>query len=241
MPTLGTLVPFADGVFIGHGPASIVFMKLTATMTVLRLRDGSLLLHTPFALTEERRAMVEALGRVSHLYAPNLFHHLHVGEWSKAFPQARVHAPSGLRKKRPDLRIDRAIGNETEPAFEGVIDEVRFSGCRLHETVLLYRPANTLVCADLVQNVGQPQGGWTKFYTKTMGFYDRVALSRVLQWTVFSDREAASNSLREVLALPFDRLIVGHGAPLESGAKEALRSAYAWLDADLAKDADAQG
>jgi hypothetical protein len=208
-------------------------MKLTAAMTVLKLGDGGLLLHSPFALTEERRAMVEALGTVTHLYAPNLFHHLHIGEWSKAFPEARVHAPSALRKKRPDLRIDRVIGSEAEPAFEGLIDEVRFAGCRLHETLLLYRPSKTLVCADLVHNVGRPDGGWTKFYTKTMGFYDRVALSRVIRWTAFSDREAASKSIRELLALPFDRLIVGHGAPLESGAKEALASAYEWLDADF--------
>jgi hypothetical protein len=32
-----------------------------------------------------------------------------------------------------------------------------------------------------------------------------------------------------VLAQPFDRLVVGHGAPLAAGAKEALTAAYAWL------------
>jgi hypothetical protein len=62
-----------------------------------------------------------------------------------------------------------------------------------------------------------------------MGFYDRVAVSRMIRWAAFSDRAAARRSLDELLALPFDRLIVGHGAPLAACAREALAAAYAWL------------
>jgi hypothetical protein len=32
-----------------------------------------------------------------------------------------------------------------------------------------------------------------------------------------------------VLAWDFDRVTVTHGEPLETGGKEALRRAYAWL------------
>ena len=77
-------------------------------MTVIRLRDDKLLLYSPIEMTPERRESVESMGVVAHIYAPNLFHHLRVGEWATAFPAARVHAPAGLEKKRPDLRIDRA-------------------------------------------------------------------------------------------------------------------------------------
>src|SRR5215470_9564532 len=94
-------------------------MRLTSTMTVLRLSDADLLVHSPIELDAERRAQVEALGRVTHLYAPNLFHHLHLGEWIAAFPSARVHAPKDLEKKRPDLRRDRVHGASPEPAFDG--------------------------------------------------------------------------------------------------------------------------
>ncbi len=62
-----------------------------------------------------------------------------------------------------------------------------------------------------------------------MGFYDRVALSRMIRWAAFSDRAAARRSLDEVLAQPFDRLIVGHGAPLAAGGRDALAAAYSWL------------
>ncbi len=226
-----SLTPFAAGVWVDTAPVRIVGTRLTATMTVLRLGDGSLLLHSPIPMTPERRAAVEALGRVAHLYSPNLFHHLSIGEWAAAFPSARVHAPQGLEKKRPDLRIDRTHGAAPEPGFAGVLEEVPIEGFRLAESVLLYRPARTLVVADLVHNVGRPEDAWTKMYTSMMGFYDHVALSRVIRWTGFSDRAAARRSVDAVLALPFDRLVVGHGAPLAEGAREAIAGAYTWLPA----------
>jgi hypothetical protein len=219
---------FAEGVWVDTAPVRILGMQLTATMTVLRLDDGSLLLHSPLAMTPERRAAILALGPVAHLYAPNLYHHLRIGEWAAAFPAARLHAPQGLAKKRPDLRIDRVHGATPEPAFAGVIDELRIDGFRLEESVLVYRPARTLVVADLIHNIGRPQQRWTQLYTRAMGFYDRVALSRMIRWTAFPKRAATRRSLDELLALAFDRIIVGHGAPITVDAREALAAAYTW-------------
>ena len=145
------------------------------------------------------------------------------------FPTARVHAPDGLSRKQPSLRIDRVHGSVPEPAFVGLLDEHHIDGFRLGESVLLYRPARTLVVTDLVQNVGHPEQRWARFYTRAMGFYGRVALSRIIRWTSFSDRAAARRSLDAVLALDFERIIVGHGPPIESGAKAALSGAFSWL------------
>ena len=223
------LTNVADGVWIASAPVGIVGMRLTTTMTVLALGDGSLLLVSPIAATPGLVAAVEELGRVAHLYAPNTFHHMWIGEWAAAFPSARVHAPAGLARKRRDLRIDRVHGSGPEPAFAGVVDEVPIEGFRLEESVLVHRPSGTLVVADLAHNVGRPEGAWAAFYTKSMGFYDRVGLSRVLRWTAFSDRSAARRSVDELLSRPFARMIVGHGAPVARGAREGLASAYAWL------------
>jgi len=87
---------------------------------------------------------------VAHVDAPSLYHDRWAVEWADAFPAARVHAPARLAKKRRDLRVDRVHGDGPEPAFAGVIDELHIDGCRLDETVLFYRPARTLVVADLV-------------------------------------------------------------------------------------------
>ncbi|HEY2743445.1 MAG TPA: hypothetical protein VGL86_02440, partial [Polyangia bacterium] len=165
---------------------------------------------------------VEALGRVAHVYAPSTFHHRWVGE-------ARLHAPAAPAEKRRELRVDRTLGAAPEPAFAGVVDELHVDGFRLDETVLVHRPSRTLVVADLVHHVGRPEGAWTRLYARTMGSYDRVALSRMLRWIAFSDRAAARKSVDAVLAQPFERLVVAHGAPLPAGAHKALAAAYAWL------------
>ena len=64
------LAPVAEGVWVSSVPVRILGTRLTATMAVLRLHDGELLLYSPVAMSAERRAAVEALGRVAHLYAP---------------------------------------------------------------------------------------------------------------------------------------------------------------------------
>lgn len=224
------LTPFGDGIWLTRAPVVHLGLRLTATMTVLRLDDGGLLVHSPVALTAERRAAVEALGPVAHLYAPNLFHHRWIGEWSTAFPAARLHAPPGLARKRPDLRIDRVHG-APEPAFAEVVDEHSIRGFLLEESALVHRPSRTLVVADLVHNMGRPRHAWTRLYAQAMGFCDRVALSRMIRWTAFRDRAAARRSLDAILASPFDRLVPGHGAPITTDARAALAAAYAWLPA----------
>jgi hypothetical protein len=224
------LVAFAEGVWLGVAPVRFLGMRLTSTMVVLRLADGSLLVDSPVALTSERRAAVQALGRVAHLYAPNLFHHLWMGDWAAAFPAACVHAPQGLARKHRGLRIDRIHGPGAGPApFGPTVDEIPVEGFRLRETALYHRPSRTLVLADVVHNVGRPAHPWTATYTRAMGFYDRVAVSRALRWTAFQDRPAARRSINALIDHAADRLVLGHGDPLEAGGRTALARAYTWL------------
>lgn len=223
------LTPFAGDVWYEAGPVTFLGMRLTATMTVVKGEAGSLLVHSPLAMTPERREAVLSLGHVAHLYAPNTFHHQWLGEWIGAFPEARVHAPEALGRKRSDLRIDRFHDKQGSDALAGLVDEVHVDGFMLDETVLVHRPSGTAIVADLVHNIGRPTHGWTRFYSRMMGFYDRVALSRAIRWTAFYDRAAARRSVDELLARSFDGLIVGHGAPIAEGARELLALATRFL------------
>ena len=223
------LSKLAEGVWIDTTPVRIVGTELSATMTVLRLPAGDLVLHSPIPLTDERRREVEALGTVRHLVAPNLFHHSWIAEWAAAYPHAELHLPARLPKKRPDLAVARVNALESGAVVADAVELLPIDGCRLGETALFYQPARVLVVADLVHNVGRPEGAWTRFYTKTMGFYDAVALSRMLRWTCFSDKAAARRSVDRLLEFDFDTLIVGHGAPVRADAKAALTNALSWL------------
>jgi hypothetical protein len=229
MATAAPLTRLAEGVWLASEPVRIIGMRLSATMTVLELPRSELLLYSPVAMTPGRRAAVEELGTVTHLYAPNTYHHVWIGQWVEAFPAARVHAPAALRKQRPELRINRAHDVEPLRGLDATLDEVHIDGFALGESVLHHRPSGTLLVADLVHNIGRPTHTWTSLYSRAMGFYDRVAISRAIRWGAFRDHAAARRSVDRVLACSFDRLVVGHGAPIDGGAHEALVTAYEWL------------
>lgn len=218
-----------ESVYISTDPVKILGTQLTATMTVLRLASGKLLVHSPVRISAARQSIVEQLGEVAHIYAPNLFHHLWAADWAAAFPGARLHAPPGLSKKRPDLDIHRYHGSDADSDWSESFEEIPIDGFRLRESALFHHTTGTLMLADLVHNVGRPSGSWTKTYTSLMGFYDTVSLSKMLRWTAFSDRAAARRSIDRVLALPIERIIVGHGAPITTAAREQISEAFRWL------------
>jgi hypothetical protein len=229
-PSLASaLTPCASGVWTSTDPVRIVGMHLSATMAVVELPGARLLLFSPVEMTPERRSAVDALGTVAHLYAPNTFHHLWMKAWADAYPGALVHGPRALRAKRPDLRIDRAHDCEPPGELADVFDEVHVDGFVMEESVLVHRPSATLLVADLVHNIGRPKGLWTVTYSSAMGFYDRVAISRAIRLAAFTDHAAARSSVDRIAESTFDRIVVGHGSPIDAGAREAFREAYRWL------------
>lgn len=227
---LSPLSSRTDGIWTTTAPVRIVGMALSSTMTVIRLADGSLLAHSPVPLGGALRRSVDALGPLAHVYAPNTFHHLHAGAWTEAYPDALLHAPAGLARKRRDLRIGRPIGQPLPPSLAAELDEIPIDGFRLEEAALFHRPSGTLVVTDLFHNIGRPPGLWTRLYTSAMGFYDRIALSRVIRSTGFTDRAAARASVERLLALPVRRIVVGHGDPIVADADAALRAGVGWLE-----------
>ena len=197
-------------------------------MTVVPLPNGDLVVHSPVALTEERRREVDALGRVAHVVAPNAFHHLFAAEWAAAYPDATVHAPVQLEKKRPDLRIDRLLSDAPPPEWAGALEPLALNGTMLHETVLVHTPSRTLISSDLVENQQTVDHFPTRLYLQLSGAYRRVAWPGPLR-IAYRDKKAARRSIDELLERDFDRAVVAHGDVIDAGAKDAIRAALEWV------------
>ena len=60
--------------------ASLRFLIFTvkSRMTVARLANGELWLHSPTRLDETTREALAGLGRVAYIVAPNLYHHVFI-------------------------------------------------------------------------------------------------------------------------------------------------------------------
>src|SRR6185369_12213047 len=80
-------------------------VRLRARTTVVRLDDGSLLLHSPAPPTDALAGQLAALGRVRWLVVPNCFHHLGTPAAAARFPEAQVVGPASAANRNQALRI----------------------------------------------------------------------------------------------------------------------------------------
>jgi len=227
---VGMLNELADGVWVAWAPQGFFGLQVGARMTVVRLGDGSLFVHSPIAIDETLKSEIDALGPVAHVVAPSLFHHVHAGVAAELYPNAKVHLAPGLDKKRPDLRADALLGAGQDASWRAEIEAMPVAGTMLGETAFVHHPSGTLICSDLIENFETADDWYTRMYLKIGGIHGKPGLSRPLRWA-FRDKKAARRSIDAILERPFERISLAHGDPLMSGGPEALRASYTWLKA----------
>ena len=215
--------------WITDSPLRFLGLEVGARMTVVRLPGPKLLLHSPIAATPDLVREVKALGPVAYLVAPNRLHHLFVGEWQRACPDALLYVAPGLDTKRADLAIEAVLGDEPEPGWKGVVDQVLLGGFPLaNEVVFFHRPSATLIATDLAFNVGSSSPPLTRLAFRLGGSYGRLSPT-LLERLLVRDRAAFRHSLERILEWPFDRVVVAHGEVSEKGGREELVRGYSWL------------
>lgn len=221
------LIERAPGLWEVHADTTMLGIHLGSRMTVVRLRDGSLLLHSPVPAAPDLVRAVAELGPVSHVVCPNLYHHLHAGTWHARFPEARLHGPAALRRKRPDLPITDALG-APHADWSGTLETLHVDGSMLDETLFLHAGSRTLVSSDLVENFTTSPHWPTRMYLRISGVHGRVGWSRLLRW-IYRDRRAARRSIDALLEHDFDRVVLAHGDVIEVGGRELVREALSFL------------
>jgi hypothetical protein len=204
-------------------------LEVGTRMTVIRLAEGGLLLHSPVALDAALSAELDALGPVRFVVAPNRVHHLYAGRVAETYPDARLWIAPGLDRKRPDLDYVAVLGDEAPAEWRGQVDQVFFRGRPYeNEVVFFHRASRTLLLCDLAFNFGPGAALPTRWLMRLLRSYGRFGPSTLDPWLI-RDRAAARASLARILAWDFDRVVVAHGDVLERGGREALGHGYRWL------------
>jgi len=223
------LCELAENIWIAERSQRFYGVEVGTRMTVMRLADGSLLLHSPVSLAPELRRELDSIGRVCFAVAPNRLHHLYAGEVAEAYPAVRLWVAPGLDRKRPDLVYVGVLGDEAPAEWKDEVDQVFFRGRPYeNEVVFLHRASRTLIMCDLAFNFGPRAAAPTRLLMRLLRSYGRFGPSK-LDPLLIRDRRAARQSLERILAWDFDRVVVAHGDVLESGGREALRQGYSWL------------
>ena len=203
---------------------------------IIRLRDGSLWVHSPVALDDSLRGALASLGPVRHVVAPNFEHVKYAAQWLSAYPEARGYGCPELRAAMPQLGLHADARDERTGApppewgdseFELVwLDAERnpFTGKPFfNELLFLHRGSRTAMVTDFWWNYpsGLPLGSraWKFGMDVVYGpFYDAFMVK---------DRAAHARCARQVASWDIHTLVPCHGGVLRgAAARDALLAQF---------------
>ncbi|MCP9833426.1 DUF4336 domain-containing protein [Cyanobium sp. Aljojuca 7A6] len=224
----------ADDLWVAEQPQTYFGLSIGTRMTVIRQRHSNrLVVVSPIQPSAELEQELAALGVVSDIVAPNAFHHLYLKAFKQRFPQAVLWGPPVLRQKCPYLELDRLLSAEAPSPWPEML-LCGLTGLHtlgptgpspLHEVAFCHTPSRTLILTDSAFNFDASAPWLTRFITRIGGGFNRLEPT-ILERLATSDRASLARALQDVLQWDFDRVIVAHGAIVETGGKESLAKAY---------------
>lgn len=227
------LLPIGEGIWAHEAVIHEVvtpFLRIPMwhRMTVVRLTGGEVLLHSPTLLDPNVRAAIDEIGQVTGVIAPSWWHDLHLDETRSLYPAARFFLAPVLMQSNPRLSA-RALGEAPPPLWSAQIDQTRIEGIALHfdEFVFYHCASRSLILSDLLINDGAFVGGMAQQIVR-LAAGSGCCFPRVFRLAVVNRRRFEA-SIRRVLEWDFDRIVVGHGAIVETGGKRAFCNAFQWL------------
>ncbi len=219
-------------IWIADGPTVPFFgFPYPTRMTVVRLGDGSLWVWSPIQLSEQLTVALNSEGAVRHLVSPNKMHHLYLGQWVEAWPDAKLYASPGLARRRRDLSFDAELGDAADPAWRADIDQVIVHGSIImDEVVFFHGGSRTAIVADLIQRFDRAAlRGWRRTIMALDGLVG-VNGSTPREWRLsFWNRSAARRAKRKILDWNPERIIIAHGEWVREKGREVLERALAWM------------
>jgi hypothetical protein len=219
----------AADLWVADQPLSVLGIQLGTRMTVVRLGSHGLFIHAPIALTPALQRELDDIGPVQAVVAPSAMHHLHIGDYMRAYPSAQFFAAEGVAKKRPELRFHGVLGDRPEFLWGSDLDQLPIHGCpKTNEVAFYHRASRTLIVTDWLFNFTHSKSLLTRLYLRLAGAWGGPRQSRLLR-SFITDRNAAVASTDRMLGWDFDRVIVCHGDIIPTGGHAALREATAWL------------
>ena|SRR6516165_10321425 len=217
----------ADDLWVAEQPLRYLGVALTTRMTIMRLADDALVVHSPIRLTRELRTAAENIGRVRFIVAPNRFHHLSVPDWQREFPEAQTFCAPGLDTKRRDLKFTAILGDSPPLAWAGEIDQAFMHAFPpLNEIVFFHRRTATLIFTDLLFNIARHDSAYARFLLKLDGAFNGPAIPRSFKLLLRRRRAECFKFLNRLQSWDFDRAILAHGEIIESGARGEIERAW---------------
>ena len=225
--TLQELSP--GGIWISERKLWFSGVYLRSRMTVIRLADGRLWVHSAGEPTPALCAELDRLGQVGWVIVPNKWHHMNAAAMKARYPDAQLIGPASAALKNKSVIFDLGNDDERLPSLVPELSPVVFRGVPfLDETLFFHTKTNTLIGADLMM-CGCPADHWTwRWVSRVLGQYQRHKAPPDVRWNTRGGPEV-HQSLDEISRLPVARILVAHSDPIEDRPLEQLKDAWRFV------------
>ncbi|GLB39061.1 hypothetical protein LshimejAT787_0602230 [Lyophyllum shimeji] len=226
----------ANGVWTFSRPfARYGVVPVGGRSTAIKMKNGGVWVLASTPLEPETKAKLDELGGVKYIVGADAVHHLFLGDFKKAYPDAKLIAPKEAIERHGDknLVFDGAWGRDLPNTRYGFEDEIKhrfFSGFVNKDVVFFHPDSKVLIEADLLMNLpaneqysksrASPKLPLFGGFTPTSWFHPRFL------WYLGKDKEAMRRDAKTVAGWDFEKIIPCHGDVIERDAKKAWEEAF---------------
>jgi hypothetical protein len=123
--------PIASDLWVVETPLRFRGVEVGRRMTVVRLANEGLLVHSPAPLSVELREALAQHGEVRFVVPASSLHgHLFMEQYRAAYPAAELFGAPGLDRKRRDQASDGLLGSTPDPRWSQDLDQAPLLGHR---------------------------------------------------------------------------------------------------------------
>jgi hypothetical protein len=207
-------------------------LPFTTRMTVVRLANGDLFLHSPISFNEQLAKELEKLGTPRHLVSPNQFHYAHIGEWMRAFPEAISWASPRVRQRararRVDVEFARDLDASAPEEWRDEIDQLVFPGGYFKEFVFFHRASRTLILTDTIINleldkISEP---WRTVTWLTGMYHPYGQIFFGMRLPLLFQRRKARAAIEKIHSWQPQKIVLSHGRCFDDNANEVIRRIF---------------
>jgi hypothetical protein len=231
--------PLAANIGIVDGPFEYLTiggirlpLPFTTRMTVVRLANGDLFLHSPIKFDERLANELRGLGRPRHLVSPNQFHYAHIGEWARAFPQTISWASPRVRQRararHVDIDFTRDLVAHAPDEWREEIDQLLFPGGYFKEFIFFHKASKTLILTDTVINleldkISEP---WRTASKLTGMYHPHGQIFFGMRLPLLLHRQKAEAAIKKMYSWQPQRIVLSHGRCFDDNGDEVIRRIF---------------
>lgn len=235
---INALKPVATDIWIVDGPEvrmgyAGLHLPFTTRMTVIRLPDGRLWIHSPTQPTPDLCQAIEVLGPVSFLISPNQLHTTWLPDWQRRWPDA---VAAGVASQPAwdgvPLKFAIDLGGTGPFPWAMAITHVLMPGSMFSEAVFFHVPSRSLIVTDLIENfeLDRVRCFWLRLLLRVTGpLHPHGTAPPDMRFSFRRHRPELRAALARIRAWRPERIILAHGKWYPVDGLRELDRAFRWI------------